>query len=123
MSTLVFAERTGLANLYEMVRYCHDATYVRPTRSARPVWFACSCAPECEGRVRSAGRRTCRRLLLARHFQDTSVSTPCRTACGTCTAADTAAPPIDVTAGVLVLLLALQQAECVYAFVWVADTG
>ena len=38
-------------------------------------------------------------------------------------AADAAAPPIDVTAGVLVLLLALQQAECVYAFVWVADTG
>ena len=35
VSTLVFAERTGLANLYEMVRYCHDVTYVRSTRIVR----------------------------------------------------------------------------------------
>jgi len=87
VSTLVFGNRTGLASLYEMVRYCHD-------------------------------RRTCRRLQLARHFQDPAVRAPCGGRCDTCRGSAAAGGPaadVDVTGPVIVLLAALQQAECVAA--------
>jgi hypothetical protein len=55
---------------------------------------------------------TCRRLQLARHFQDQAVQAPCGKRCDVCRHPDPHAQ-IDVMGPVLLLLSALQQAESV----------